>query len=225
MDYESLLHIICVSGIVLCAITLICYILLKKCSILQKINAGVYFVFLGIYFYVTEIMLNFVRNYYLSNLDYNSIILSVITLACILGVLLVFIGLFYKNAKFQKYSYRVFEGFMLILSVALIINVATSVTNSVFLAPLIFLTLIFSEHFMINATETLDTAASKIFYFVVNVIIGCIWIVGMIALAIKLSFNANAVFIMLSISALIIALSSIIFGILRIKKGELKKEN
>ena len=219
MNFESLFHIICVGGIVLCAITLICYILFKKCSSFQKINAAVYFVFLGIYFYVTEIMLNFVQNYYLSKLEYNSIILSVITMACGLGVLLVLFGLFYKKEKFQKYSYRIFEGIILILSVALIINAFTSVTNSVFLAPLIFLTLIFSEHFMINATEKLDTSSSKIYYFVVNIIIGCIWFIGLIVLAVKISFNLNTVFIVLSISALIIALSSIIFGILRIKKG------
>lgn len=220
MDYESLLHIICVSGIVLCAITLICYILFKNCSLFQKINAGVYFIFLGIYLYVTEIMLKFVQNYYLSKLQYNSIIISVITLTCVLGILLVFIGIFYKNEKFQKYSYRIYEGFLLALSIALIINVATSLTNSAFLAPMIFLTFIISEQFMINTSETLENTFSKILYFVVNAIIGCTWLIGLIMLAVKISFKTNISFILLSISALIIALSSIIFGILRIKKGK-----
>lgn len=220
MNFESLLHKICVSGIVLCAITLICYVLFKKCSFFQKISAGVYFVFLGIYLYVTEIMLNFVQSYYLSKLEYNSIIISVITLASVLGILLVLIGIFYKNTKFQKYSYRIYEGFLLALSISLIVNVATSITNSAFLTPMIFLTLIFSEHFLINTSETLDNTSSKILYFVVNAIIGCIWFVGLIVLAVKISLNTNIAFIILSISALIIALSSIIFGILRIKKGK-----
>lgn len=218
MNYETLLHIICLSGTVLCAVTLILYLIFKKCSILQKINASIYLIALGAYLLFTEKLVSFVQTYYYSVLSYNLIMTSIITATALIGVILVLIGLFNKTEKFQTYAYKGFEVLMLILSIALIWSIFTSVTKSLFLVPIIFLTLIFSEYFMVNATETLENKTSKIIYFTVNAIIGVLWLIGMILLAVKISFNTNTVFVILSIIALILALSSILLGILRIKK-------
>lgn len=222
MNFETLLHILCISGSIICTVTMILYLIFKKCGVLQKINASVYFIALGVYLLYSETMLKFVQNYYLSPITYNSIMLFIINFISVFGVLLVLIGLFYKNDKFQKYSYRAFEFIILVLSIVLIINAVTSFTKNVFLAPIIFLTLIFSEHFMINATETLDCKASKLVYFIVNSGLAVVWMIGILALAVKISFNFNLTYIILSISAFIISFCSIIFGILRIKR---KKSN
>ena len=59
-------------------------------------------------------------------------------------------------------------------------------------------------------------------YFIVNSGLAVVWMIGILALAVKISFNFNLTYIILSISAFIISFCSIIFGILRIKR---KKSN
>lgn len=220
MDFEFILHLLCILGAGICTVTLISYLLFRKVSVFQKINASIYILALGIYLCFSEKLTSFVLDYYSSHYQYNYIMLIVSTISVITGVILVLIGNFWSNKKFTKYAYRLFEAFMLFISIAFIISSLTSTTGSTMLVPLLLLLLVFSEHFIVNSTESLQDKTSKLIYFAVNSVIGLFWLIGVIALVTKSSFSANGAFVFMLIIALAISLSSIIFGIFRINKKE-----
>ena len=218
MTQDFIFHILTIISSAFCLVTLVSYILFKNCSIAKKINASVYIIALGVYLYFSEYLGDFVQSYYSSHYDYNYIMLNIITILSLLSVVVVFVGIFSKNQKFNEKTSRIFEFIWFLVAAALIWSIFVSQMKSLFLVPIVLLNLVFVEHCLINSTENLDNRISKLVYFVLNSLIAAFWIIGIFAVIITNSVSFNKEFIILLSIVLLFSFESIINGIIRIKK-------
>lgn len=218
--FQTVLHILCVVGCVLCFLSLIPNIIFNKNNIFKVINSTIYTVSFGSFLLIFELLKKYLENFYGLFFDYHYIILISTILISIVGILLVISGSFVKNVRFNKFGYIIYEFLALALNVALVINLFTSKVSSysVVLLPIILLNIIFTEQFVINYTENLKTTFSKYLYFIFNSVVSFFWIVSVFTLIFKNSFVINGAFVLLTIVSLILSSSSIIFGILRLSK-------
>ena len=221
MTINTFLHILCVLTLAVGAVTLVLTILNKKISLIRKINSSLYLIVLCGYVYVSEFLISFLKSYYYSTYTYNEIFTIVLNIISLVAILTVLIGTSLKhNEKFEKYIYKSLEFIILIICVALVWNLFYSNSKNVHLFPILLMSFVLTETYLINSTETLKMKSSIAYYFISNIIFSGFWIVEFILLFTSTKISNDLLFLFLFV--LIISFSSIILGILSTKK-EYKK--
>ena len=218
MDVKLILHCLCIATTVLCGLTLFVFIFKKKWSLLRRINGAVYISMLGVYSLFSEFLVNYIHVFYNSNYTYNYTLSSIISAINLTSVLIVLIGLFLDKTKFEKIVLPVLKLVVFIIYVAIIASLITSKLNNKFFIPIILLSLMFVEHFLVNTTENLNSKFSINTYFTVNIVISVFWIISIVALCIKISFNFDIQLILLAILFILISFCSLYSGYKTIKK-------
>ena len=221
MTINTFLHILCILTLAVGAVTLVLTILNKKISLIRKINSSLYLIVLCGYVYVSEFLISFLKSYYYSTYTYNEIFAIVLNIISLVAILTVLIGTSLKhNEKFEKYIYKSLEFIILIICLALVWNLFYSNSKNVHLFPILLMSFVLTETYLINSTETLKMKSSIAYYFISNIIFSGFWIVELILLFTSTKISNNLLFLFLFV--LIISFPSIILGILSAKK-EYKK--
>lgn len=221
MTINTFLHILCILTLAVGAVTLVLTILNKKISLIRKINSSLYLIVLCGYVYVSEFLISFLKSYYYSTYTYNEIFAIVLNIISLVAIFTVLIGTNLKhNEKFEKYIYKSIEFIVLIICVALVWNLFYSNSKNVHLFPILLMSFVLTETYLINSTETLKMKSSIAYYFISNIIFSGFWIVEFILLITSTKISNDLLFLFLFV--LIISFSSIILGILSAKK-EYKK--
>lgn len=221
MTINTFLHILCILTLAVGAVTLVLTILNKKISLIRKINSSLYLIVLCGYVYVSEFLISFLKSYYYSTYTYNEIFAIVLNIISLVAILTVLIGTSLKhNEKFEKYIYKSLEFIILIICVALVWNLFYSNSKNVHLFPILLMSFVLTETYLINSTETLKMKSSIAYYFISNIIFSGFWIVEFILLFTSTKISNDLLFLFLFV--LIISFPSIILGILSVKK-EYKK--
>ena len=220
MKIITFLHLICILSLVVGAVTLVLTILNKNINIYRKINTSIYLLALCAYTYATKYWLYYLEYIHMSGDTYNKIFLIILNIISIASIVIAAIEIFSKKDIFKKYFFNIIEFVIFAICVSLTWNLFYSNKQNVYLFPLLIISFILTETFLINSTEKLNNKASKTYYFVTNTIFSCFWLVDLISICRYFEFTSK--FILLFLSALIVCFPSIILGILSVKK-EYKK--
>lgn len=222
MTINTFLHILCILTLAVGAVTLVLTILNKNISLIRKINSSLYLIVLCTYVYISEFLISFLKSYYYSTYTYNEIFATILNVISLVAIVTVLIGTNLKhNEKFEKYIYKSIEFIILIICAALVWNLFYSNSKNVYLFPILLISFVLTETYLINSTETLKIKSSIAYYFIANVIFSGFWLVEFILLftSSKISIELLVLFLLV----LIISLSSIVLGIITAKK-ELKND-
>lgn len=221
MTINTFLHILCVLTLAVGAITLFLTVLNKNINLFRKINSSLYLLVLCVFVYFSEYIISYLKQLYISVDSYDEIFTSILNIFSLVAVVIVLLGTNLKNnEKFEKYIFRSFEFIVLIICISLGWNLFYSNSKNIYLFPVLLISFILTETYLINSTETMKTKSSIIYYFIANIVFSLFWLIEVFLLF--SSFKMTTAQLPLFLFVLIISLSSIVLGIITVKK-EYKK--
>lgn len=214
--------IIYVLTLISCVAAIIATFIKKDFSVLQKVNALIYLFFTAISIYLLSPVIDELKSTFNADYPYVDILSNLFLLITLISTCIVTTIKFYKNEKFQKNSFHIYDFGIIVFAAIMTINILYSNKEFTFmLSPLIIYSVI-NLQMMVNASEDLKTTSSKVLYFVTNGSLAVFWVACLIMLLKRVPDISASVTIII-ISSLILAFCGLIFGLININKLGAKK--
>lgn len=214
--------IVYVLTLISCVAAIIATFIKKDFSVLQKVNALIYLFFTAISIYLLSPVIDELKSTFNADYPYVDILSNLFLLITLISTCIVTAIKFYKNEKFQKNSFHIYDFGIIVFAAIMAINILYSNKEFTFmLSPLIIYSVI-NLQMMVNASEDLKTTSSKVLYFVTNGSLAVFWVACLIMLLKKVPDISASVTIII-ISSLILAFCGLTFGLININKLGAKK--
>ncbi len=187
----------------------------KKCDKWLKLSSIISNLLIISFVPLYYIMFDYLKNTYLINFS-STYVFTIINIIFVLTTITLTLISYSFKSKFKLI--RIIEISSLLIFIITTVSMFISQYSDKSFILLNFITLLFSEYFIVNSNEELKNKTSKIIFLTTNILISMILIICLLSLIIKISFKFDLTLALIGLFVLIIALIPLLTAYKTLKK-------